>query len=45
MSDIPLIEDTKLEELIDKAIQKHLKLTIEDMEVVRRSPAASIISP
>jgi hypothetical protein len=43
MSSIPLVEDTRLEELIDKAVQKHLKLTIEDMEVVRRSPAASII--
>jgi hypothetical protein len=43
MSSIPLTEDTKLEELIDKAVQRHLKLTIEDMEVVRRSPAASII--
>ena len=43
MSSIPVIEDTRLEELIDKAVQKHLQLTIDDMEVVRRSPAASII--
>lgn len=43
MSSIPLIEDSKLEEFIDKAVQKHLKLSFEDMEAVRRSPAASII--
>ena len=43
MSSVPVLEETKLEELIDKAVQKHLQLTIDDMEVVRRSPAASII--
>lgn len=45
MSTISLepLEEEKLEEFIDKAVQKHLKLTFEDMEVVRRSPAASII--
>lgn len=42
MADIP-IDEKRLEELIDKAVQKHLKLTLEDMEEVRRSPAAAIV--
>ena len=37
------IEEDKLEELIEKNVQKHLNLTFDDMEVVRKSPAAAII--
>ncbi len=37
------IDPKTLEELIDKSVQKHLKLTFEDMEEVRRSPAAAIV--
>ena len=37
------IDEQKLSELIDQAVQKHLKATFHDMEEVRRSPAAAII--
>jgi hypothetical protein len=37
------VDEKKLEDLIDKAVQKHLKLTFEDVEEVRRSPAGGII--
>jgi hypothetical protein len=37
------VDETRLEELIEKAVQKHLKLKFEDMEEVRRSPAAAIV--
>ncbi len=36
-------EEKKLEELIEKAVRKHLKVDLQDMDEVRRSPAASII--
>jgi hypothetical protein len=37
------IDEQKLGELIDRAVQKHLKATFQDMEEVRRSPAGAII--
>ncbi|MFQ6115881.1 MAG: hypothetical protein ACE5NG_17615 [bacterium] len=37
------IDEKHLEELIEKAVQKHLKLTFEDMEEVRGSPAGAIV--
>ena len=37
------IDEAKLEELIEKTVQNHLKMTFEDMEEVRRSPAGAII--
>lgn len=37
------VDEKRLEELIEKVVQKHLKLTFEDMEEVRRSPAAAIV--
>jgi len=37
------IDEKRLRELIEESVQKHLKLTIEDMEEVRRSPAAAIV--
>jgi hypothetical protein len=37
------VDEKKLEDLIEKAVQKHLKLTFEDVEEVRRSPAGGII--
>ena len=42
MADIT-VDEKRLGELIDEAIQKHLRLTLEDMEEVRRSPAAAIV--
>ncbi len=37
------VDESRLEELIEKAVEKHLKLKFEDMEEVRRSPAAAIV--
>ena len=37
------IDEQKLSDLIDRAVQKHLKATFQDMEEVRRSPAGAII--
>lgn len=37
------IDEERLRELIEESVQKHLKLTIEDMDEVRRSPAAAIV--
>lgn len=37
------VDEKRLEELIEKVVQKHLKLTFEDMEEVRRPPAAAIV--
>ena len=37
------VEEKRLVELIDQAVQKHLKVNFQDMEEIRRSPAASII--
>lgn len=37
------IDEERLRELIEESVQKHLKLTFEDMEEVRRSPAAAIV--
>ncbi|NIR48028.1 hypothetical protein GWO43_06250 [candidate division KSB1 bacterium] len=42
MADIT-IDEKRLEELIDNAVQKRLKQTMEDMEEVRRSPAAAVV--
>ena len=37
------IDESKLKDLIDEAVQERLKLTLEDMEEVRKSPAVAII--
>jgi hypothetical protein len=37
------VDEKKLEDLVERAVQKHLDLTFQDMEKVRQSPAASII--
>jgi|GEM_PF-4089124 len=37
------VDEKKLEELVERAVQKHLDLTFQDMEKVRQSPAAAII--
>jgi len=37
------VEETRLREILDELVQKHLKLTLDNMEEVRRSPAASIV--
>ncbi len=37
------VDEKKLEALIEKAVQKHLKVDLQDMEEIRRSPAAAII--
>jgi len=38
-----IVDEKKLEDLVERAVQKHLDLTFQDMEKVRQSPAASII--
>ena len=37
------LEEKRLEELIEKTVRKHLKVDLQDMDEIRRSPAASII--
>jgi hypothetical protein len=37
------LDEKKIEELVEKTVQKHFKLTFEDMEEVRRSPGGAII--
>lgn len=37
------VDEKKLEEMIDQAVQKHLKQDFEDMEEIRRSPAGAVI--
>jgi hypothetical protein len=37
------VDEKKLEDLVERAVQKHLDLTFQDMEKVRQSPAAAII--
>ncbi len=37
------VDEKRLKELVKKAVEEHLKLTLEDMEEVRRSPAAAIV--
>ena len=37
------VDEKKLEELVEKVVQKHLDLTFQDMEKVRQSPGAAII--
>ncbi|MFQ5627436.1 MAG: hypothetical protein ACE5I1_01650 [bacterium] len=37
------VEETRLRQILDELVQKHLRLTLDDMEEVRRSPAASIV--
>ena len=37
------VDEKRLEEMIDQAVQKHLKRNFEDMEEIRRSPAGAII--
>jgi septation ring formation regulator EzrA len=37
------IDEERLGELIQDEVQKHFRLTFEDMDEMRRSPAASVI--
>ncbi len=37
------VDESHLEELIEKAVKKHLKVNLDDVEEVRRSPAAAIV--
>jgi hypothetical protein len=37
------VDEKKLEDLVERAVQKHLDLTFQDMEKVRQSPAAAVI--
>lgn len=37
------IDEKRLEELIEKTVQKHLKSSLEDMEKVRHSPGGAIV--
>jgi len=39
----PGVDEKRLEDLVERAVQKHLDLTFQDMEKVRQSPAAAII--
>jgi len=39
----PIVDEKSLEDLVERAVQKHLDLTFQDMEKVRQSPAAAII--
>jgi len=39
----PDVDEKRLEDLVERAVQKHLDLTFQDMEKVRPSPAAAII--
>lgn len=37
------IDENRLEELINKSVQKHLETNLDDIEEVRRSPAGAIV--
>ena len=37
------VNENQLEEVVSKVVQQHLKLTFQDMEEVRRSPAGAIV--
>jgi len=37
------IDEKRLRTLIDEAVQKHMRITIEDIEDVRRSPAGVLV--
>ncbi|MDZ7291129.1 MAG: hypothetical protein ONB42_14435 [candidate division KSB1 bacterium] len=41
--EIAEIDEKRLKELIDEAVQKHMRITIEDIEGVRRSPAGVLV--
>jgi uncharacterized protein involved in exopolysaccharide biosynthesis len=38
-----LVDEKKLEELVEKAVKKHIRLTFEDVDEMRRSPAGALI--
>ncbi len=38
-----LIDEKRVEALIEEAVQKHFRLTFENVEEVRRSPAVTLI--
>jgi hypothetical protein len=38
-----LVDEKKIEELVEKTVQKHFKLTFENVEEVRKSPAGTLI--
>jgi len=38
-----LIDEQRLQELIEKTVQKQIRLTVEDVDEVRRSPAGTIL--
>jgi hypothetical protein len=37
------VNETQLEEVVSKVVQQHLKLTFQDMDEVRKSPAGAIV--
>jgi hypothetical protein len=37
------IDENQLEEIVSKAVQRHLKSTFQDMDEVRKSPAGAIV--
>lgn len=37
------IDEKRLKALVDEAVQKHMRITIEDIEDVRRSPAGVLV--
>jgi hypothetical protein len=42
MMETTIVDEKKLEELVDQVVKKHLKLTFENVEEVRRSPAGTL---
>ncbi|MCI0695075.1 hypothetical protein L0337_24075 [candidate division KSB1 bacterium] len=38
-----LVDDKKVEELVERTVQKHFKLAFENVEEVRKSPAVTLI--
>jgi len=37
------VDENQLQEVVSKAVQQHLKLTFQDMDEVRKSPAGAIV--
>jgi molecular chaperone GrpE (heat shock protein) len=37
------VDENQLEEIVSKVVQQHLKLTFQDMDEVRKSPAGAIV--
>jgi len=37
------VNENELEEVVSKVVQQHLKLTFQDMDEVRKSPAGAIV--